>query len=432
MRRRDLISGSAAVLALSSGPAFAQNLRPGQPPTNIDEAKVRTFTLPDPLRTQGGQTVRDPRTWTTVRRPEIMNLFEQHQFGVTPAGKPAVRFEVVDDDVPAFDGLARRTQARIRFPGAREDLSIRVLLYLPAEARGRVPTLLHLGFSPAVLVINDQKLDEGMAWNGATKSRVPDRQARRVGEFNARYFVERGYAVAYVYYGDIEGDFQGAAQLGVRSLFGAQAETRKPDDWGAIGAWSWGLSRVMDYLQTHPRVDGRKVALSGVSRLGKTVLWAGAKDQRFAVVIPLLSGEGGAAISRRNYGETIADLTNPARYAYWYAPRYDSYAFNVDALPVDGHMLLSLIAPRPVLQITGSTDTWSDPKGEWVAAQAAQPVYALFGKRGPGNGPFPAAGVRILNDMGWFMHEGEHTTLPIDFWVMANFMDKHFGKPAGG
>jgi len=159
MRRRDLLGASVAFSALAAASAFAQNLRPGQPPTNIDEAKVRTFTLPDPLVSQSGRRVTDAKTWTTVRRPEIMRLLEQHQEGVTPQGKHAYTYEVVDRDVPAFDGLARRTQTRIRFVAA-SDLSIRVLLYVPAKARGPVPTLLHLGFSPAVLVINDQKLDE--------------------------------------------------------------------------------------------------------------------------------------------------------------------------------------------------------------------------------------------------------------------------------
>lgn len=425
-----LTLASVAILAAAGGASAQTNLRPGQPPTNTDETKVRSYTLPELLTLANGQKVTDARTWREQRRPEIMRLLEQNQQGVTPSGDFKARYEVVEKDGVGLHGLARRTQVRIRFSDGPDGPSIRVLHYVPAKAKGPVPTLLHLGFSPAVLVINDTGLDEGMSWDAASKTKVPDRQARRVGEFNARYFIERGYGVAYVYYGDIEGDFDGGAPLGVRGLFGAKDAPRRSDEWGSIGAWAWGLSRVQDWLETQPTVDKRKIALSGVSRLGKTVLWAGAQDQRFDLVIPLLSGEGGAAISRRNYGETIADLTNPSRYDYWYAPRYDAYAFNVDANPVDGHMLLSMIAPRPVLQVTGSTDTWSDPKGEWVSAQAAAPVWALFGKTPIAKGDFPEPGKAVLNDMGWYMHAGEHTTLPADFWMMANFMDRHFGKPA--
>ena len=182
----------------------------------------------------------------------------------------------------------------------------------------------------------------------------------------------------------------------------------------------------MDYLQTNNSIDKQRIALSGVSRLGKTVLWTAAQDQRFAMVIPIVSGEGGAAISRRNYGETIADLTNPHRYHYWFAPRYADYAFSPDKLPVDGHMLLSLIAPRPVLQIVGVSDTWSDPKGEWIAAKEATPVYNLYGLEGLRIKEYPSPGTVILNDMGFYIHEAGHSVIPEDFEIMVKFMNKHF------
>lgn len=427
--RRSVILSLLAVLAAAGG-VSAQTPRPGQPPTNTDEAQVRSYSLPDPLRLTNGEPVTDATAWREKRRPEIMRLLAEHQFGRTPTGDATARYDVIERDAVGLHGLAKRTQVRIRFNDAPDGPSIRVLHYVPATSEGPVPTLLHLGFSPAVLVINDSGLDEGMAWDAASKSKVPDRQARRVGEFNARYFVERGYGVAYVYYGDIEGDFDGAAPFGVRGLFGADEGPRRAEEWGSIGAWAWGLSRVRDWLDAQPNVDPHKVALSGVSRLGKAVLWAGAQDEGFDLVIPLLSGEGGAAISRRNFGETIADLTNPDRFDYWYAPQYDQYAFDVDANPVDGHMLLAMIAPRPLLQITGATDTWSDPKGEWISAQAAAPVWALLGKTPLPRADLPAPGVALQNDMGWYMHADGHTTLPVDFWTMANFMDQHFGKPA--
>ena len=245
-----------------------------------------------------------------------------------------------------------------------------------------------------------------------------------IKDIDPKYFIERGYGVATVYYGDIEPDFKGGEAFGVRSMF-HEADV-KTDAWGAISAWSWGLGKVMDLLETIPQVDAKKVAVSGISRLGKTAIWAGASDARYAMVIPIVSGEGGASISRRNFGETVADLTNPFRYFYWYTPRYTDYAFKVNELPVDGHMLLTLIAPRPVLQVVGLTDTWSDSAGEWVSANAAKPVYELYGLKGVGDNNKPPLEKAILNDMGFYMHDEGHTVLPRDFKVMADFMDLHF------
>jgi hypothetical protein len=183
----------------------------------------------------------------------------------------------------------------------------------------------------------------------------------------------------------------------------------------------------MDYLETDQSVDAKRVAVEGISRLGKTVMWAGAHDQRFAMVIASCSGEGGAALSRRNYGETIAHLTEPTRYPYQFCANYAKYAKAVDQLPVDAHMLVALMAPRPVLLQTGDKDFWSDPKGEFLAAVAAEPVFRLYGKQGLGTGQMPAPGVPILHDIGYLEHEGGHGTVPSDWPVFVKFMRMHFG-----
>lgn len=401
----------------------------GQPPTNTDERKVGEYSLPDPLRAQNGKRIRTASLWEKQRRAEILDLFEQHQHGRTPAGIPNVSYNLVEQSQIAMGGLSRRTQARITFPDIPDAPEIRVALNIPIETTGPVPTLLHISFTPNVLLLGEAGIDTGMAWDSRKKIRIPDTEARHLQDIDPQYFIERGYAVATVYYGDIEPDFDGGEQYGIRSLFKSSNDS-SPEKWGAIGAWAWGISRVVDFLQTVPEVDAQQIALSGVSRLGKTVLWAAAQDDRIAMAIPLLSGEGGAAISRRHYGETIADLTNPFRYHYWYAPAYTDYAFKPKALPVDGHMLLSLLAPRPVLQIVGKEDTWSDPQGEWVAAQAAAPVYALYGRKGVPPMDSPPTAEAILNDMGFYMHSGGHTVFPEDFKVMADFMDKHFSHQA--
>ena len=400
-----------------------------QIPTNIDESKVVDYELPALVYAESGTIINTVEKWEKERRPEILQLFEEHQHGKTPEKPIKASFEVIEKDIHAMGGISRRTQVRINFPDYPGSPVIRVMLNIPANAKKPVPTLLHLSFSPNFLLYDEPGVDEGMAWDIRNKIQVPDREAYLLKDIDPRHFIEKGYGIATVYYNDIEPDFDEGWKYGVRTMFGAE-EKRKFDEWGAIGAWSWGLSRVMDYLQTNPSVDGKQIAVSGASRLGKTTLWAVARDTRFSMAIPLISGEGGAAISRRNYGETIADLTNPFRYDYWFAPQYANYAFDTGKIPVDGHMLVSLIAPRPILQIVGNTDTWSDPKGEWISAKAAQTIYELYGLKGVGNEGYPEVGQTIMKDMGFFIHDGGHTILPEDFSVMTDFMDKHFTNQA--
>jgi PelA/Pel-15E family pectate lyase len=391
---------------------------------NTDEARVGDYVLPDLLRLQNGALVSDAPTWTRQRRAEVLELLAVNQFGRTPADHVPMTVEVWERDAPALDGLARRTQARLRL-GPADGPVIRVVLYVPPQADGPVPVLLHLGFSPNARVFDDPGVELGHGWNVRSRTRVPDQEVTLLPGFDARPFLARGLAVAHVYYGDIEPDFDGGAAHGVRSLFPPLSEPRRPDDWGAIGAWSWGLSRVADWLTSEPSLDAGKIALSGASRLGKTTLWAAAQDPRFALVMPIISGEGGGALSRRDYGETIAAITAPERYDYWFAPRYATYASRVHALPVDSHMLLSLIAPRPMLLITGDTDTWSDPRGEWLGAEAATPVYALFGKSGVA-APQPPSETPPSSDLAVYQHVGGHTLLPGDLTVMADFMAERF------
>lgn len=400
------------IAALFATPVVGQTPKP-----NVDEALVGTYTLPEVLVLADGRKVSDAAGWTKLRRPEVLALFADNQFGRTPKlrGKPKV--EIVESGVPAQDGQALRTQVRLVFGKGAEATTVRVVLYVPAKAQGPVPVLLHLGFSPNSLVFDEPGIEEGQGWDPKTRQPIPGRQAKLLPGFSAKPFLEHGFAVAHVYYADIEPDFAGGAALGVRRLDGSGIEPRKPDEWGAIGAWSWGLSRIVDWLETVPGIDGKRIALSGASRLGKTSLWAAAQDQRFAVVMPLISGEGGAALSRRNFGETVANLTDPKRYFYWFAPRYASYAGDASKLPVDSHMLLALIAPRPMLLVNGDTDVWSDWRGEELAADAAQPVYQLFGK---------GDALQVVT------HKGGHVVLPEDLTAMAGFMETHFSPAKAG
>ena len=400
-------------------------------PVNYDEAKVGTYTLPDPLRLANGKPVRDAKTWYTQRRPEILRLFEENQFGRSPAAPGDLPYDAFDPGTPAFGGKAIRRQTTVYFSRDKKGPKMDLLIYLPAKARKPVPLLLNVSFSANSATVNDPGVKEGEVWNKEHK-KVPARQTRAFGKVDVVPLLDAGFGFATVYYGDIEPDFEGGLPYGVRALYLKPGQTKPaPDEWGAIAAWSWGLSRALDYLEKVPGVDGKRVALYGASRLGKTALWTGARDTRFAAVIACCSGEGGAALSRRNYGETIAHLTAPSRFPYQFCANYAKFAQHVDQLPVDGNMLVALMAPRPLLLQTGDTDYWSDPKGEFLAEQAAGPVYTLLGKQPLGPSEWPPKGP-ILHTLGYFMHAGGHGTLPGDWAVFLKFLEMQLGGGTRG
>lgn len=398
-------------------------------PVNYDEAKAGNYTLPDPLVLAGGQRVADAKTWTARRRPEILRLFEDNEYGRAPGRPAGMTFDVFDRGTPAMDGKAVRKQITIYFTADQEGPKEDLVLYLPANATGPVPILFAINFSPNAAIFDDPGVRLGEMW-GRDKKKVPAQRGMGLGRLKIDDLLAKGFGVAGLYYGDIDPDFLGGVPLGIRAsrLKPGQSEPA-PDEWGAISAWAWGMSRAMDYFETDKAVDAKRVAIYGVSRLGKTVMWAGARDDRFAMVIASCSGEGGAALSRRNYGETIAHLTAPTRYPYQFAGNYARFARDVNALPVDAHMLIALIAPRPVFLQTGDGDGWSDPKGEFLAAVAADPVYRLLGKTGLGTAEMPAAGQMVGDTIGYRMHAGGHGTMPGDWPYFIAFLEKHF-QPA--
>jgi hypothetical protein len=296
-----------------------------------------------------------------------------------------------------------------------------LVIYLPARAGKAVPLLLNLSFTANSSAVDDPGIKPGEVW-GRDKKRGPAPKGT-FGRLDVTPFLAAGIGVATVYYGDIEPDFLGGVQYGVRGSYLKQGQAEPaPDEWGAIAAWAWGLSRAEDYFETDKEIDAKRVAVFGISRLGKTVLWAGAHDTRFKVVIASCSGEGGAALSRRNYGETIKHLTAPTRYPYQFAANYQKFADHVEQFPVDSHLLIALIAPRPLLLQTGDTDGWSDPKGEFLAAVAASPVYRLLGKDGLDQEQMPAAGQPLMHTLSYYMHKGGHGTVPSDWELFVKFL----------
>ncbi|MHB1698964.1 MAG: glucuronyl esterase domain-containing protein [Acidobacteriaceae bacterium] len=398
-------------------------------PVNYDEAKVGTYQLPDPLLLANGKQVRDPQTWNKKRRPEIVKLFEENQYGRAPGRPAGMNFDVFDKGTPAFGGKAIRKQVTIYFSADRKGPKLDLLEYLPAGARKPVPLLLNISFSANSSAVDDPGVKVGEVWDAKANKRIPAINGRTFGKLIVLPIIDAGFGVATFNYADVDPDSLGGLPYGVRTMYLKPGQTQPaPDEWGSIAAWAWGLSRAMDYLETDSRVDAKRVALMGVSRLGKTVMWAGARDTRFAMVIASCSGEGGAALSRRDYGETIAHLVAPTRYPYQFAANYAKWAGFPDRAPMDANMLVALIAPRPVLLQTGNKDLWSDPEGEFLAAAAAGPVYKLLGRDGLDTDQWPAAGEPILHTIGYYMHDGGHGTVPSDWNIFLEFMKMHL-KP---
>jgi hypothetical protein len=402
-------------------------------PVNYDEAKVGTYTLPDALTLNNGKPVRDAKTWNERRRAEILKMFETQQYGIAP-GRPADEsFEVTEKGTLALNGKAIRKQITIHLSKDPTWPTIHLLEYIPANAKKPAPMYFDINFSTIQAAVSDPGITPEMVRDQKTNELVapPATPGRGFGGINVGVFLDAGIGVATYYYGELDPDTLNGFSHGIRAKYMKPGQTgeddREPDAWGTISAWAWGMSRVEDYFETDAQVDAKRVAIHGVSRLGKTVMWAGAHDQRFAAVIASCSGEGGAALSHRDYGETIAHLMAPSRYPYQFAANYAQYGGFPDKAPFDSHMLVALIAPRPLLLQTGSTDNWSDPKGEFLAAVAAGPVYKLLGKQDLSTDVWPAAKVPIFsNGLNYYMHEGGHGMVPTDYDVYVQFLKAQF------
>lgn len=423
---RSVVTLFTLIVSISAG--YSQALRDTVAgiPVNYEESLSGKYTLPDPLVFNNGNKVKNARQWYKERRPQIVSLFKEFQYGRIPEMPKGLSFKVSEKGTPALNGKAVRRQVTVYLTKDTSDHKMEILIYIPAGAVKPVPLFFNVSFSPNISVVDDPGIKAGYIW-GRDGKRVPAQRSGRFGRLDPDIFLSQGIGFATVYYGDIEPDFADGVKYGIRGYYLKEGQDYPaPDEWGAISAWSWGLSRAMDYFVTDAQIDSEKIALFGVSRLGKTVLWTGCRDTRFGMVIASCSGEGGAAISRRLYGETIDHMTHPTRYFYQFAGNWRNFKDDPAKSPVDAHMLVSLMAPRPLLLQTGDTDKWSDPKGEFLAAVAAAPVYELLGKKSLGTDVFPAAGVPVLNDLGYFMHAGGHGALPADYEIFIRFMKMHF------
>jgi hypothetical protein len=376
--------------------------------SNYDESKVRPYTLPNPLVRSNGRRVLDARAWRTGRRPEILRLYETEIYGRVPPNAPAVRWEVRDVDREALGGTAAMKRVMGRIGAADTAPTINLTVYTPSRATGRVPV---------VLLVNFGGGDTAQGRGGP----VPPGGAAAGAEI-----LKRGWGYATVGYQDIQPDRANAWTQGVIGLTLSPGQTRPaPDEWGTISAWAWGISRILDYLVTDSLVNPRQIAVQGHSRLGKTVLWAAAQDERIAAVFSSCAGEMGSALARRDWGETVDDMAQ--NYGWQFAGNFQKWVGRWNEMPVDAHMLIALNAPRPVFITGGTSDQWADPVGEFLATIAAGPVYRLLGMKDLGVTELPPLDTPLTSgDLGWHYHTGGHTATSADWSAFLHFLSKYF------
>lgn len=366
---------------------------------NYDEAKVPAYVLPEVLKTNAGKEVKSKKMWEDVRRPEILRLFEDNIYGQMPKDIDSIRFTLKKEDKAAMDGKATLKEVAVQVYKNSKSVQINVVLFIPNHARKPAPVF---------VLINNRGKD----------NTDPTRKVKS-GFWPAEMVIDSGYAVAAFHVSDLAPDNKETFMNGVLQLYPEQLNA--DNGMRAIGAWAWGASRVMDYFETDNDIDAGNVAVVGHSRGGKASLWAAAQDQRFAVCVTNCSGNTGAALARRQFGERITRINTT--FPHWFNNNYKKFNDKENELPVDQHMLISLIAPRPLYATNASKDLWADPTGTFLALKNAEKTYALYGIKSklplnpPGiNVPVPQPPLAYHN------REGEHDLTAYDWGNFIRLM----------
>lgn len=365
------------------------------------------------------------KEWEKYHRPAIMSFFEEEVYGKMPQKKVPIRYELLEEG-EALGGKAIRRQVAMHVEGC--DVPMIILMYIPSNAKGAVPAFLGMNFKgnhnvnadPAI-IISPNAPDTANGPEGVTRGDASPR-------WPLDLIIDSGYAVVTINRDNVDPDKDDGFKNSVHPLFYKEGQNYpEPNEWGTIGVWAWSLSRVMDYLESDKSIDHKKVAVIGHSRLGKTSLWAGATDPRFAIVISNDSGCGGAALSIRKHGETVAKINKS--FPHWFCDNYNKYSDNEEALKVDQQGLIALIAPRPVYVASASEDDWADPEGEFLAAVNASPVYELYGLKGLTGATMPGINTALQDGhVAYHLREGKHNITSFDWANYIKFADRHFGR----
>jgi hypothetical protein len=390
------------------------------------EEKIPDYTLPEPLIMADGTKVTNARMWRTKRRPEVLELFRKYVYGRAPVGRPkGMTFKTFDLDRKALNGQAIRKQVTVNFTGKENAPSMDILIYLPAAAKGPAPTFVILNFGGNHTIHSDPAIRLSTRWMRNNRKATEESRGSGSSRFPVEKILARGYGLATIYYGDIDPDFHDGFKNGVHPAFDRLIDgKRAPDAWGSICAWAWGLGRAMDYFESDEQIDHSRITVLGHSRLGKTALWAGARDERFAFVISNNSGCGGAALSLRRFGETVKQINTG--FPHWFCDNFKKYNGAEDRLPVDQHMLIALMAPRPVYVASADKDLWADPRGEFLACRNAEPVYKLLGLKGLEARQMPALNEPIQKGrIGYHVRTGGHGLTEYDWQRYMDFADIH-------
>ena len=369
---------------------------------NYEESAVPAYTLPDAFVGLHQQKVSSVHDWENFRRKEILSLFEENVYGKMPEDFDSIRFAVSNEDKKAMMGSAQLKEVTITVWRSGKNVKLRLILFIP-NRRTRP--------APVFLLINNRGLAD-----------IDPTRKIKSNFWPAEMIVDSGYAIAAFQVNDAAPDNKDHYTEGVLQLYPDQVAA--PDGMKAIGCWAWAAARVMDYFETDKAIDARRVFVVGHSRGGKAALWTGATDRRFAMVFSNCSGNTGAALSRRQFGETIKAINT--QFPYWFCDNYKKYNDRVDALPVDQHLLLSLIAPRPLYTTNATRDLWADPKGSFLSAKEAEKVYALYNKKSSlGDNPPGTNDPVIRSVLGYHLREGNHDLTAYDWTQFVRFAKYH-------
>lgn len=394
---------------------------------NYDEGKVPEYSLPPVLQSHAGHEITKAVDWTRIRRPEVLALFEEHMYGKTPEKKWAIRHKELRRNDSALGGNIIQREIRVFFTDRDERPYMDILVHQP-KTDGAVPVFVGLNFHGNHATTADPDVTLSDAWmRSSSKNHNVNHRATEksrgtaASRWPAELITSRGYAVATIYCGDLDPDMHDGYKNGIHPLF---ERSERGNEWTTIGAWAWGLSRALDVFEDDSTLDASRVAVIGHSRLGKTSLWAGAQDERFGLVISNNSGCGGAALSRRAFGETVKRINTS--FPHWFCDNFKKYNGKEGDCPVDQHMLISLMAPRPVYVASAEGDRWADPRGEFLSCVGADPVYKLLGTDGLPSHEFPAVNTPMHGRIGYHLRTGKHDINEYDWVQYLDFADKQW------